>query len=376
MTGDRAGNSAPPATVAATVALQLYSVTPETVRADDPDGVGFPSRLEESIRAAEAMGCTGMLVPQNMHEIDPWVVAGALGATSTSLLPLIAMQPAMMPPHTAAAASAAFAALYGRPVLFNLVAGAREDEMAAIGDSLDHDRRYRRLSAFARLTRALLVGERIHGDGEFYHYDGHRLEPRPQVLDLCRFFVAGSSPASRATAVEAADVVISHPAPVSDWRHDAVDPLIEAGFTGDLGIRIGILCRDDADEAWKIARTRFPETWMGTQETKLKTLSTNSWSRDLAKRALAQSDDEPDAERDVYWLGAFKSGSASAPFLVGSTAAVARRLAEYVDVGVGHIVLNGTEPADHSHIRAAMDVALGGDASAAAAPQPGARSHQ
>ncbi len=332
--------------------LNLYSTTPESVNAADPDGVGFRERLHEEIAAADRIGCTGMLVPQNMHEIDPWLVAGEIGAASESLLPLIAVQPATMAPHTAASMAAAFAVLYRRPLLFNLVAGAREDEMAAIGDDLEHDLRYQRLAAFAGLTRALLHGEKIVGDGTYYRYAGHRLEPCPEVLAQCRFFVAGSSEASRAMAVGHADVVISHPAPVADWETQFVQPLAVAGFDGEVGIRIGILARPDRDEAWAEARQRFPETWLGNQETKLKTRSTNSWSRDLATRSLAATDDPT---TDPYWLGAFSNGAASAPFLVGSTEEVAERLACYLRRGVRHVVLNGHQPADHAGIRAVAE---------------------
>lgn len=335
--------------------LNLYSTTPESVNADDPDGRHFRDRLHEDISAADRMGCAGMLVPQNMHEIDPWIVAGEIGARSDLLLPLVAVQPATLPPHTAASIAAAFAVLYGRPMLFNLVAGAREDEMAAVGDALDHDARYARLAAFALLTRTLLEGGTVEGDGTYYDYAGHKLEPCPDLLSECRFFVAGSSPASRAMAVGHADVVISHPAPVDDWEAKFVRPLAADGFTGELGIRIGILARQNRDQAWAEARDRFPQTWLGTQETKLKTLSTNSWSRDLATRALADDSDGADKTADPYWLGAFSSGAASAPFLVGSVEEVAGRLAEYVRRGVRHVVLNGHRPEDHVGIRAVAE---------------------
>ncbi len=334
------------------VELKLYSTTSESVNADDPDGRRFRDRLHVDIAAADDLGCTGMLVPQNMHEIDPWIVAGEIGSRSESLLPLVAVQPATLPPHSVASIASAFAVLYGRPILFNLVAGARVDELAAIGDTLDHDERYARLGTFARLTRTLLDGGTIEGDGTYYDYVGHKLLPCPDTLSRCRFFVAGSSPASRAMAVGHADVVISHPAPVADFEAASVRPLVADGFSGELGIRVGILARPDHDDAWSVAQNRFPLTWLGTQETKLKTLSTNSWSRDLATRALANDPDAAGEISDPYWLGAFTNGAASAPFLVGSIDEVAERLAEYMRLGVRHLVLNGHRPDDHPGIRA------------------------
>jgi alkanesulfonate monooxygenase SsuD/methylene tetrahydromethanopterin reductase-like flavin-dependent oxidoreductase (luciferase family) len=331
--------------------VQVYSVTPESLTPDDERGVSLHNRLAHTVRAAETMGCHGMLVPQNMQEIDPWMVACQIGSLSSTLTPLIAVQPACVSPHTAAAAAAAYALLFSRPLYFNLVAGARNDELLQIGDTLDHDQRYERLRAFARLTRGLLDGERVTGDGHFYHYLDFRLQPCPDVLKECRFFVAGSSTASRSVAAEA-DVVITHPAPVGDWLDGSITPLRTGGYTGAVGIRIGIVCRPDSKEAWEVADRRFPESWVGTQETKLKTLSTNSWSRDLAQRVMR--DHGAEGARDPYWLGAFKSGRASAPFLVGNYREVADRLSQYVDGGVEHIVLNAVVDEDYEHVRNAL----------------------
>jgi alkanesulfonate monooxygenase len=244
--------------------------------------------------------------------------------------------------------------LYDRPLHFNLVAGARDDEMRQIGDDLPHDRRYDRLREYGRILKALLRGDVVDESGEHYQYRRFRLEPRPAVLERCRIFLAGSSQASLDTAAEIADVVITHPAPYSDWREAFLEPLQEIGYSGEIGIRIGILCRSDADEAWRIATERFPESWIGRQETLLKTRSPNAWSRELAQRAIAEEGEPAGAERDSYWLGAFKSGRASAPFLVGTYAEVARRLGEYTTAGVRHVVLNGGLDEDFEHIRAAI----------------------
>ncbi len=341
-------------------AVEVLSVTPESVSDHQTFGAGFRERLEHTARASQEAGWSGVLVPHNLHEVDPWIVAAHLGTVTTSLVPLIALQPACTPPHTAAASAAAYAALYGRPLDFNLVAGARDDEMRRIGDTLGHDERYDRMRQYGRVLRALLRGEEVTEDGPYYSYRNFRLEPRPAVLDACRVFVAGSSPASLATAREIADVVVTHPAPFAEWRETFLEPLLESGYTGRVGIRIGLLCRPDGDLAWRIARERFPQSWAGRQETMLKTLSPNAWSRALAVRAGAGTPPEgPGAGQDPYWLGAFSSGRASAPFLVGDPATVAGRLAEYLDAGVGHILLNGGLEEDYPHIRQAVDLATG-----------------
>ncbi|MGJ5752684.1 alkanesulfonate monooxygenase SsuD/methylene tetrahydromethanopterin reductase-like flavin-dependent oxidoreductase (luciferase family) [Streptomyces puniciscabiei] len=249
--------------------------------------------------------------------------------------------------------AAAYAMLYGRPVHFNLVAGARGDELQRTGDPLDHDERYERMREFGHILRALLHGEEVDVAGRHYTYRGHRLLPRPAVLERCLIFVAGSSPAGLNVARDIADVVVTHPAPYPDWRRDFLEPLRASGYTGQLGIRIGIVAGAERADAWHRARARFPQTRRGRQETVLKTRSQNTWSRELAARAVAE-DEEP---ADPYWLGAFRSGRASAPFLVGTHEEVGARPAEYTRAGVSHVLLNGSYEDDHPDINRAIRAA-------------------
>ncbi|MDH6578561.1 LLM class flavin-dependent oxidoreductase [Kitasatospora sp. MAP5-34] len=334
---------------------QVYSVTPESVSGHQVFQDDFRQRLGATAAASEQAGWAGILVPHNLHEIDPWVVAAHLGSVTSTLVPLLALQPACTPPHTAAACASAYAMLYGRPLHFNLVTGARDDEMRRIGDELTHDQRYERLRRYGHVLRSLLRGGTVDEDSEYYRYRGFRLEPRPEVLARCKVFVAGSSPASLAVAREIADVVVTHPAPFPQWRREFLDPLRASGYTGEVGIRIGVLSRPDPSAAWQEAHDRFPQSWTGRQETLLKTQSQNTWSRQLARQAVAEEAGAAAAgPADPYWLGAFRSGLASAPFLVGGYAEVAERLGEYLTAGVGHLLLNGGTDEDFAHIRRAL----------------------
>lgn len=334
--------------------MDVYSVAPESVSPHETFSDSYRTRLGAAARDSERAGWTGILVPHNLHEVDPWLLAGYLGAVTDTLIPLLAVQPACMPPHTAAATAAAYAMLYDRPLYFNLVAGARDDEMRRIGDRLSHDERYERLRQYGRILKALLRGDVVDESSEYYDYQAFRLEPRPEVLTQCKIFVAGSSPASLRVALDVADVVVTHPAPFADWRDDFLAPLLASGYSGEIGIRIGMICRPDRDEAWEIAARRFPESWQGRQETLLKTHSQNAWSRDLAVRSMTA--EAADEHRETYWLGAFRSGRASAPFLVGGHGEVRARLAEYAGAGVRHVLLNGSYEDDFADIRESINV--------------------
>ncbi|GAA4225105.1 LLM class flavin-dependent oxidoreductase [Actinomadura meridiana] len=335
--------------------MHVYAVTPQAPGPDDTSGSGYAGLLAETADACERAGWSGILVPHNLHEVDPWLITGQLGQAAERLVPLVAVQPASAPPHTVAAMAAAFAVLYGRPLDFNLVAGAREDERRQTGDLLDHDERYARLREYGMILRALLRGEEVTMAGRFYSYDRFRLVPRPDVLSRSRLFVAGSSPASISVAQEIADVVVTHPTPFAEWSESFLKPLVAGGYTGGLGIRVGVVADSRRERAWTEAERRFPETWQGRQETLLKTVSSNRWARDLAVRSV-DAQERPDRS-DPYWLGAFRSGKASAPFFVGTHEEVGERLGDYVRAGIDHILLNGCHEADYHDIGRAIAIA-------------------
>jgi len=322
--------------------MDIYCVLQEAVGEFQAFEDSYRTRLTAMTRQAEESGWTGGLIPTFLHEVDPFMVASFLGSVTKDFIPLIAVQPVCTPPHAAAACASAYAMMYDRPVYFNLVAGARDDEMRRVGDLLTHDERYDRLKEYGEVLRALLRGDAVDHQGTYYQYRKFRLAPRPEVLEQCKVFVAGSSDAGRRIAPQIADVVVTHPKPFPDWHRNVLSPLLAGGdFHGEIGIRIGMICRDSREEAWDLARSRFPETWLSHQETLLKTRSQSVWSRDLAQLAISEETGEP-TEPDgdgVYWLGAFRSGRASAPFLVGAFDEVAAALRRFVEAGVSHIVL-------------------------------------
>lgn len=334
--------------------MDVYTVTPATTGVSTDSS--YAARLRQAGLATESMSWSGMLVPHHLDDVDPWMVACHLGSVTSKLIPLLAVQPACVPPHMAASCAAAYAVLYGRPLHFNLITGAKEEELRQLGDTTDHDQRYLRIKEYGSILRTLLTGNSVNMVGKYYTYRGYRLNPRPSVLDECKIFIAGSSPASLDAAQKMADVVVTHPLPFQEWRTNFITLPSRDESQLQLGIRIGIISRQSEDEAWETAFKRFPQSWSGDQITMLKTLSTNVWSRELAERSMnGPGDGSPrNEERDVYWLGAFRSGLASAPFFVGTYDRVAERIEQYTTAGVSHILLDSVENEDYVHINIAL----------------------
>ncbi|MEK8174866.1 LLM class flavin-dependent oxidoreductase [Streptomyces sp. M19] len=287
-------------------------------------------------------------------------------------MPLIAVQPASLPPHTAASMAAAYAALYGRPLHFNLVAGARDDELRRTGDLLGHDERYERMRAYGRVLRALLNGEEVTEEGEHYRYRKFRLEPRPEVLSRCLLFVAGSSPPAS-------------PSPGTSPTSWSRIPRRTRSGSGTSSSRCGPTATRGASASASVSsparRARTPGRRPAPASRDLARPPGDAAEDRVAERLVAAAGDPGGGGgggrgrlrrpgRPVL-AGAFRTGRASAPFLVGSHEEVGSRLGEYLRAGVEHVLLNGSYEDDHEDINAAVRAARRHRDAAASADRTG-----
>jgi len=312
-----------------------------------PDERNTLESLGEVFRRAERYGFAGLLSFYNHRNLDPWVVAAALMQQTSTLVPLVAMQPYAVPPFTAAKMIHTLTSLYGRRVDLNLITGAAAQELLQIGDPIGHDERYDRAVEYARVVRQLLSSDDpVTHDGAYYHFQelrtasGLRPELRPKV------FVAGASEAGRRAAFAVGDIAVTHPEPVELFAKEFLAGRESRGDSPGprIGIRIGLLARDTAEEAWAQARIRFAGDRYSRLKTAMRKKSDSEWSRRLATLATDQ-----DTYDEVYWTGAYSSDKGSAPLFVGSYEAVAAYLAEYLELGVATVLLGSVYTEEDFH---------------------------
>jgi alkanesulfonate monooxygenase len=144
--------------------------------------------------------------------------------------------------------------------------------------------------------------------------------------------ISGSSPAGADAARRLGAVGVRYPRPVLE---EAAPGDGAAGGTPQ-GVRVGIIARETAEEAWRVARERFPEDRRGeiTHALAMK-VSDSHWHRQLSEAEAGGHD-----ESEPYWLGPFKTGRTFCPYLVGSHERVAEEVRRYVEAGVGTFVLD------------------------------------
>jgi alkanesulfonate monooxygenase len=324
--------------------LSVYASCPPSRGAT----TAYRATVGEVARWAEDAGCVGVLIYADNGLVDPWLVAQLLLTSTERLVPLVAVQPIYMHPYAVAKMITSLAFLHGRRIDLNLVAGGFRHDHEALGDRTPHDRRYDRLREYGGLVAALLRGERpVTVAGEFYAVTGLVLAPPlPEALHPV-FFVAGSSPAGRATAGALGAVSVEYP------TADATTPIAVAPVP-HRGVRVGIVARDGDEAAWREARARFPEDRRGRIVHTLATkASDSSWHQQLSgiEHAVAPP----------YWLEPFQRAQTFCPYLVGSYAQVGDELRRYVDAGIRTFILDVPRDADElGHVALAFEHALAG----------------
>lgn len=311
--------------------LSVYSTCPQS---KDVASGAYLRTVTDVARWSEAAGCTGMLVYTDNGIVDPWLVSQAVLATTERLHPLVAIQPVYLHPYAAAKMVTSLAYLYGRAVHLNMLAGGFRNDLLALGDGTPHDERYARTVEYTRILLDLLRGASpVTMGGTYYQVSNLRLTPSLPPELLPAVLMSGSSPAGLAAARAVGAIPVKYPKPPGE----------ELDWVGDdtaFGVRVGIIARADANEAWRVAHDRFPPDRRGQITHRIATaVSDSHWHHQLSERHDAQTPGT-DGEPDPYWLGPFQNYRTFCPYLVGSYERIGRLLAHYVGVGSHTFVLD------------------------------------
>src|SRR5687768_5762684 len=202
--------------------------------------------------AAERAGFDAVLTPTGTWCEDAWISTAALISRTERLRFLVAFRPGFISPTLAAQQAATFQRLSGGRVLLNIVTGGNSAEQRSFGDRLDHDARYERTGEFIDVVRGAWSGTPYDFEGRHYRVEGAtvlaRPDPRPAI------FFGGSSDAGKQTAAEHADVWLTWGEPVEAAAAQIADVRERAAAAGRdvrFGIRLHVIARDRADDAWR-----------------------------------------------------------------------------------------------------------------------------
>ena len=308
--------------------VEIFTTCPIVGAADRQS---YLKNVIDTARWSEQYGSKGILVYTDNSLLDPWLVSQIILQNTETLCPLVAVQPVYMHPYSVAKTVTSLGHLYDRRVYLNMVAGGFKGDLLALNDTTPHDQRYDRLVEYTTIIKELLAGESpVTYEGQFYKVDRLKLAP-PLRQDLFPgILMSGSSDAGLAAARAIGATAVTYPGP--SWEY------VTAGSDDTLatGIRVGIITRQDEEEAWEIAWARFPEDRKGqlTHQLAMKT-SDSEWHKQLSSR-----DQVSDNGRNPYWLTPFQNHKTFCPYLVGSHERVAQELASYIETGTRTIILD------------------------------------
>jgi alkanesulfonate monooxygenase len=311
--------------------VRIYTTCPQSKDVDRRD---YLRRVIDIAQWSEEFHCEGMLIYTDNGLVDPWLVAQVVVENTKRLMPLVAVQPIYMHPYAVAKMVASIAYLHGRRIALNMLAGGFRNDLIALGDTTEHDDRYLRTTEYTQIIRRLLEGGgATELKGKFYSVANLKMTPSLPPELFPEILISGSSEAGMAAAKEIGATAIRYPQPAE--FEEAERAALATGT--ECGIRVGIIARPDGEEAWRIARARFPEDRRGqiAHQVAMK-VSDSVWHKQLS----AAPAKEPQSGASPYWLGPMQNYKTFCPYLVGSYARVAAELDRYIAMGFRTVILD------------------------------------
>jgi alkanesulfonate monooxygenase len=332
------------------VSIHVHWFLPTT--GDSRDIVGFgPTTvhrapdieyLAQVARAADNLKFEAVLTPTGTWCEDSWLTTAALSRDTRDLKFLVAFRPGLISPTLAAQQASTFQRISGGRLLLNIVTGGDAVEQRRFGDWLDHDQRYDRTAEFITVLRGAWGAKPFDFHGEHYQVAGASTKQPPDPLP--EIFFGGASPAAEQVAARHADVYLTWgetPAQVSE-RIDRLRVLADqAGRTLRFGIRLHVISRDTADEAWAVTERMLAAI---SDDVITQAQSAFLSAESVGQRRMASlhngSRDNLVVSPNLWaGFGLVRSGAGTA--LVGSHEEVADRMVEYHRLGIDHFIMSG-----------------------------------
>jgi alkanesulfonate monooxygenase len=311
--------------------------------------------LAQVARAAEHLGFTGVLTPTGTFCEDAWITTAALLRETRTLRYLVAFRPGLISPTLAAQQASSYQRISGGRLMLNIVTGGDAVEQQRFGDWTDHDARYARTDEFLTVLRGAWGVEPFDFTGEEYRVLGaHTYAPPAPTPPI---YFGGSSDSALPVAARQADVYLTWgepPAQVAEKIGRVRKLADELERPIRFGIRLHVITRDTAEQAWAEARRMLEAldpTAIERAQAALRTSQSIGQQRMLALHG-GSADDLEISPNLWAGVGLVRGGAGTA--LVGSHEQVAARIAEYHELGIDEFVMSG-----YPHLEEAYQVGEG-----------------
>jgi alkanesulfonate monooxygenase len=292
-------------------------------------------------RAAERLGFAAALTPTSSWCEDAWIMTAALTQLTRRFKFLVAFRPGLQSPTLAAHMAATFQRISGGRLLLNLVVGGDDIEQRRFGDHLGKAARYARAAEFMHVFRELWSGRFVDFDGKHFDVRDARIVPHPAWPEV---YLGGSSDAALDVAAAHADVYLTWGEPpdaVAEKLDRVRERAADAGRELRFGIRLHVIARDTAEEAWATAQELLdgldPHAIERAQA--IQRASQSEGQRRMVALHNGRTDALEVSPNLWAGIGLVRGGAGTA--LVGSHDEVADRIADYHELGIDEFILSG-----------------------------------
>ena len=300
--------------------------------------------LAQIAQAADRLGYYGVLIPTGRSCEDSWVVASSLVSLTKQLRFLIAFRPGLLNPSLAARMAATFDRISNGRLLVNIVTGGDPIENTGDGIFLDHAERYEITREFLDVWKRLLAGETVDFTGRHLRLEnGNLLFPAVQKPHPPLFF-GGSSEIGIDVAAEQVDTYLSWgepPALVGEKLAQARTAAAKYGRRLNFGVRLHVIVRETAQEAWKAADDlirHVDDVTIANAQARFASMDS------IGQRRMAALHGGSRDKLEIYpnlWAGVGLVRGGAGTALVGDPDQVAALMREYMAVGVENFILSG-----------------------------------
>jgi alkanesulfonate monooxygenase len=298
--------------------------------------------LGQIARSAEQLGFEGALTPTGAWCEDAWLSTAMLTEVTERLKFLVAFRPGLISPTLAAQMAATFQRHSRGRLLLNVVTGGESAEQRAYGDFLDKAARYERCGEFLDIVSRLWRGQTVTKQGAHLRVEGARLARIPAPVPTVYF--GGSSAHAGPVAARYSDVYLTWGEPP-----DAVDKKLRwmadlarrAGRTLGYGIRLHVISRDTAAEAWQQAERLIEHVDADAIRRVQEGLARSESEGQRRMRELHGGSKDGLEVAPNLWAGVGLVRGGAGTALVGSHTEVADRIEEYASLGISEFILSG-----------------------------------
>jgi alkanesulfonate monooxygenase len=302
-----------------------------------PD-VGYMGQIA---RAAEQLGFDAALMPTSSWCDDGWVMAAALSQMTERFRFLVALRPGLASPTLAAHMAATFQRVSRGRLILNVVTGGDDAEQRRFGDHLDKRQRYERCAEYLEIFRALWAGDPVTYHGRHYDLEDAQIVTDPVWPEL---YFGGSSDFALDVAASHAEVYLTwgEPPDAVAQKLSRVDALArERHRRLRYGIRLHVIARDTAEEAWAEADRLLAGLSREQIERaqQVQRASQSEGQRRMTELHGGRTDALEISPNLWAGVGLVRGGAGTA--LVGSHEQVADRIAEYHELGIDEFILSG-----------------------------------